>query len=114
VQPDPTNTNHKGNNMIKPANKRPFSLGRLVATPAALELLEKHGKTPHEFIRRHQSGDWGDLCDEDAELNDVSIEDGSRILSSYKLGDQKLWVISEAADDHGNRYSTTILLSSEY
>jgi hypothetical protein len=100
--------------MIKPANKRPLSLGTLVATPAALELLARHGKTPQEFVQRHQSCDWGDLCDEDAELNDVSIEDGSRILSSYKLGNEKLWIITEAADDHGNRYSTTILLSFEY
>lgn len=100
--------------MIKPASKRSFSLGRLVATPAALELLDQHGKTPHEFIQRHLSGDWGDVCPEDAALNDASIEDGSRILSSYKLGDQKLWVISEAADDYGHRSATTILLSSEY
>ena len=100
--------------MIKPANKRSFSLGRLVATPAALELLDQHGKTPHEFIQRHQSCDWGDLCPEDAELNDAAIEDGSRILSSYKLGNEKLWVISEAADENGHRSATTLLLSSEY
>lgn len=100
--------------MIKPANKRSFSLGRVVATPAALELLGQHGKTPHEFIQRHLFCDWGDVCPEDAALNDASIEDGSRILSSYKLGDQKLWIITEAADDHGNRSATTLLLSSEY
>jgi len=100
--------------MIKPVKKRSFSFGRLVATPAALQLLEKHGKTPHEFIKRHQSCDWGDVCPDDAALNDASIEDGSRILSSYKLGNEKLWIITEAADDHGNRSASTLLLSSEY
>ncbi len=100
--------------MIKPAKKRSFSLGRIVATPAALELLERHGKTPHELIQRHQSCDWGDLCPEDAELNDAAIEGGSRLLSSYKLGDEKLWIITEATDDNGQRSATTILLPNDY
>ena len=100
--------------MIQPANRPSFTLGRRVATPAALELLEQHGRTPQEFIRRHQSGDWGDLCDDDKRLNDASIEDGSRILSSYKLGNEKLWIITEAVDESGRRMATTLLKSDEY
>ena len=101
--------------MIQPANRPPFALGRLVATPAALELLEQHGRTPQEFIQRHQSCDWGDdLCDDDKRLNDASIEDGSRILSSYKLGNEKLWIITEAVDESGRRMATTLLKSDEY
>ena len=39
-----------------------FRLGRVVATPAALALLEKHGVASVTLLnRRHQSGDWGDL-----------------------------------------------------
>ena len=100
--------------LIKPAKKQPFSLGRIVATPAALAFLEELDKTLLEFIQRHSACDWGDLCDEDKQLNDDSLEDGSRILSSYELGDEKLWIITEAADDRGNRPATTLLLSHEY
>jgi hypothetical protein len=92
-----------------------FSLGQIVATPAALEALEKAGQTPTEFLQRHARGDWGDVCDEDRRLNDEALGDGSRLLSAYRtsLG-EKLWIITEAADDAGNRAATTVLLPSEY
>ncbi len=95
--------------------KKPlFATGRIVATPAALELLQAEGVNPTELLNRHLYGDWGDLCDEDKELNDAAVKDGSRILSSYKCGDEKLWIISEAEGDNGQRYATTMLLASQY
>ena len=54
---------------------------------------------------------------EDAEANNQALKDGSRLLSAYVLADQdktRLWIISEAEDDHGNREATTALLASEY
>ena len=92
-----------------------FSLGQIVATPGALEALEKANQSAIEFIQRHARGDWGDVCDEDREANDEALIDGSRLLSAYRtsLG-EKIWVITEAADDSGKRAATTILLPSEY
>jgi len=92
-----------------------FSLGQIVATPGALEALQKARQSAAEFLQRHVSGDWGDVCDEDRQANDRALQDGSRILSAYHtpLG-EKLWVITEAADDSGHRPATTILLPSEY
>ena len=95
--------------------KKPlFDLGQVVATPAALELLQATGVRPSELLDRHLYGDWGDLCEDDKQLNDEAVKDGSRILSSYELGDEKLWIISEAANDDGERYATTLLLSHQY
>ena len=92
------------------SNKPLFALGQVVATPGALELLESAGKTPSEFLARHHRGDWGDdLCEEDRELNDAAIYDGSRLISAYTVGEGKVWVITEA-----DRSSTTLLLPSEY
>ena len=95
---------------------RNFSLGSVVATPGALAELEKSEQTPLEFIERHSHGDWGDeLCEEDRRLNDEALVDGSRLLSAYKLmTDVKIWVITEAADEDGNRAATTVLLPDEY
>jgi hypothetical protein len=92
-----------------------FPLGQIVTTPGALEALEKAGQTAIEFLQRHARGDWGDVCEEDRQANDHALIDGSRIVSAYRtsLG-QKLWIITEAADDAGNRAATTILLPSEY
>ena len=108
--------------MVAFVNQKPlFPLGQIVATPAALEALEAAGQTPSEFLARHVCGDWGEaLCDEDKTLNDEALKDGSRILSAYLLnaGNNgsgcKVWIISEAVGDNGQRAATTILLPEEY
>ena len=87
-----------------------FDLGRLVATPGALAALAKTGQNAVEFLARHVTGDWGELPVEDKTENCLSLQQGFRLLSSYRTsaGD-KLWVITEA-----NRSSTTLLLPDEY
>lgn len=97
-------------------NKPKFRLGQAVATPGCLSVLEESGQSPWEFISRHVKGDWGEeLCEEDRELNEQSLEDGSRILSAYKTKTGvKVWVITEAANDNGQRSATTLLLPEEY
>ncbi|HLN28591.1 MAG TPA: hypothetical protein VK395_12685 [Gemmataceae bacterium] len=92
-----------------------FSLGQVLATPGALEVLGKSRQQPAEFLARHARGDWGDLSEEDRLLNDQALTDGSRLLSTYRTSrGTKLWVITEAADDQGRRAATTILLPEEY
>jgi len=95
--------------------KPKFSLGQLLSTPGALEALQESGQSPMEFLARHFRGDWGELCEEDKRLNDQALVDGSRLLSAYKTRKGvKLWIITEACDDNGNRAATTTLLPSEY
>ena len=91
-------------------SKRLFELGQIVATPGALELLERHSMTLMQFLQRHVTGDFGDLCAEDKEANNEAIWNGERILSSYKINaTDKLWIITEA-----DRSSTCCLLPEEY
>ena len=92
-----------------------FELGRVVATPAALSVLEASGQTPIEFLHRHVHGDWGDLPEGDRECNEEALRDSSRIFSAYiTASGQKLWIITEAVNDRGRRASTTLLLPEEY
>ena len=86
-----------------------FPLGRIVATPGAIETMERTGVQPAALLDRHVRGDWGDLADEDADENELSVREGYRILSSYGEGDGRLWVITEA-----DRSATTILRPDEY
>jgi hypothetical protein len=87
-----------------------FELGQVVATPGALSALEQSGEQPGEFLSRHASGDWGNVGEEDSKENEFSLEQGFRLLSSYKLrSGTVIWVITEA-----DRSSTTLLLPDEY
>ena len=92
-----------------------FNLGQIVATPGALEVIAQGGHSPSEFLDRHIRGDWGSLSADDRQLNEEALTDGSRILSAYRTSNgERIWIITEAADDHGQRVATTILLPDEY
>ncbi|MGV8127395.1 MAG: hypothetical protein ACP5PV_09330 [Methanothrix sp.] len=87
-----------------------FPLGQLVATPGALEAMKEAEVGFLPYIRRHLEGDWGDISPEDAAENELSLEQGFRLLSAYMLpGGRKIWIITEA-----DRSATTILLPEEY
>lgn len=46
-----------------------FPPGQIVATPGALCVMEEHGINAGEILRRHASGDWSGLCEEDRAEN---------------------------------------------
>jgi hypothetical protein len=87
-----------------------FPLGRVVATPGALEALQEAGQLPQEFLHRHVTGDWGVLPPEDVQANEEAVKHGARLLSSYTTTHgTKIWIITE-----WDRSVTTLLLPSEY
>ena len=86
-----------------------FPMGQVVATPAVADHFAVRGINPMDYLSRHAHGDWGDVPPEDAAANQASIERGTRILSSYKVASETVWVITEA-----DRSSTTLLFPSEY
>jgi hypothetical protein len=100
----PAHASTKGGPVIR------FPLGQVVATPGALRALEKAEQLPAEFLDRHVNGDWGDVPEADKQENELSVEQGFRILSVYttSAGDQ-IWILTEA-----DRSATTIMLPSEY
>jgi hypothetical protein len=87
----------------------PLPLGRVVATPGALKLLMEIGEDPFGYIARHAAGDWGNLCAFDRRQNEIALREGYRVLSSYPVGRECVWVITEA-----DRSVTTILLPEDY
>ena len=91
-----------------------FEFGELMTTKAIDDrestdpLFENF--TTNCFIR-HVCGDWGDLCDEDKEINEDALKYGGRLMSSYTFENtgEKIWIITEA-----DRSATTILFPSDY
>ena len=87
-----------------------FKLGQMVATPQSITILAQDNMKPLDLIKRHVSGDWGDVCFEDAEANEAAVKDGDRILSVYHTSQgEKLYVITE-----WDRSVTTVLMADEY
>lgn len=103
------------------ATRKPrFALGRVVATPGALRLLQQTSTDALALLIRHVSGDWGDVCAEDAQENELSLAEGFRLMSVYSLpldgpslGDadcqNRIWLITEA-----DRSVTTVLTPGDY
>jgi len=69
---------------------------------------------PHDVLiavlRRHATGDWGDIEPEDIAANNASVHDGTRVLSRYATPEGRaFWVLTEA-----DRSRTTVLFPEEY
>ena len=90
--------------------KRPlFRLGQILSTPGVLEHLNHQGVSAQPYLERHITGDFGDVCADDARENLFAIEQGFRILSAYTIAERKVWCITEA-----DRSCTTLLFPEEY
>ena len=87
-----------------------FELGRILATPGALRVMEEAGESPLRLLKRHVHGDFGSLHEDDLRANELAIKRGMRVLSAYVLTtEERVWIITEA-----DRSATTLLLPSEY
>jgi hypothetical protein len=85
-----------------------FPLGQIVITQGALAALTANDAMLG--LLRHSKADWGDVCPEDAQLNNAALNDGTRLLSAYRSsGGSRFWIITEA-----DRSVTTVLLPEEY
>ena len=83
-----------------------FDLGRVVMTPTSLDVLP--ASAVESAQARHAAGDWGEVGPEDAAENERSLSEGFRLLSVYRAGYVKFWIITEA-----DRSTTTILLPED-
>jgi len=91
-----------------------FELGRLLATPAALKFCGEHRIDMLELVQRHLKGDWGHVSGYDKARNREAVGNGARIFSSYHFEKGRVWIITAATDDNGERDHTTVMLPSDY
>jgi len=90
-----------------------FKLGKLLMTRGVNDRVAddlEFSKFVLDSLRRHARGDWGDMCQEDKDENDYSLDKPLRIFSAYEHPTlPKIWIITEA-----DRSATTILFPEEY
>ncbi len=94
-------------------NATQLPLGLVVATAGIDSWVKEkpESRTPGivAAVLRHRTGDWGEVCDEDKQLNDEAVDGEGRVLSAYTIDGEKVWVITER-----DRSVTTILFPREY
>jgi hypothetical protein len=71
---------------------RTFPLGRIVVTTNTARTLTT--RASREGLRRHVSGDWGELCPEARQQDQLALQHGGRQFSAYGAGCPKRQVIS--------------------
>jgi hypothetical protein len=93
--------------------EKKFKLGDVVMTNGLKTMIERETLVPQYIIKhlltRHVTGDWGDVDDEDKQTNNDGVDNGNRLVSSYTVSGEKVWIITEA-----DRSTTTLLLPEEY
>lgn len=93
-----------------------FHLGKFVFTEGGDRILdlEEPDEDLVDLLKRHVSGDWGEVSQDQKDCNDKAIKDGSRIMSAYTLSTgKKIIILTEASNELGHRKVTRILASEE-
>ena len=92
--------------------KAEFELGTTVMTRGvALSFKdnEQFTREVSEAFIRYCAKDWGDLCNEDKQMNKTALVEGERLLARYNTSVEAIYIITE-----WDRSATTILFVSEY
>ena len=84
-----------------------FPLGDIVITANAEATLDP--TDVRQGLSRHAAGDWGEVSAESKEDNDLSLEQGHRVMSVFLSGGRRFWIITEA-----DRSVTTVLMPEDY
>lgn len=84
-----------------------FELGQIIATQAVYQILSKESISL--LLMRYLNGDWGDMDKHDKVANDEAIQHNERIVASYIIDDEKIFIITEA-----DRSATTLMFAYEY
>ena len=95
-----------------------FELGHVVTTSGISMRMRRDpsfAKGVERSLRRHATGDWGDLVPEDKKMNDAALEAEKKgeysdsLFSLYNIDGVEIYIITEV-----DRSVTTILFPEEY
>lgn len=90
-----------------------FNAGRLLFTRGVNDIVAENtdfARFVTTSLKRHLTGDWGELPEEDKKENEFSLDKELRLFSAYENDNlPKIWIITEA-----DRSATTVLFPSEY
>jgi hypothetical protein len=86
-----------------------FSLGRIIATQAAIQFCSDNGVSIIlDIVYRHAFGQWGDVDPESHVANDLAVRMRGAIVSAYRFELGRIVVVTDA-----DRIVTTIMTADE-
>ena len=90
-----------------------WNIGKTVMTIGINEEMSSDEDFEKEVLKafsRYLKKDWGEMCEEDKQMNDEAVRSGNnRILASYETSKGNIYIITEH-----DRSATTILFADEY
>jgi hypothetical protein len=87
-----------------------FKLGQITMTPSAISIIARFKVPIGDLLDRHEKGDYGEVSEQDWHENTLALlpESLERIMSVYRVGNTKLWVITDP-----DRKVTTLLTEED-
>jgi hypothetical protein len=86
-----------------------FSLGTILIAPE----IEHLGIEVQRLLRRHQTGDFGDISEYDIQQNHQAIERGDGILSQYRVMVENMQILICAMTEADRSYTVVFVLNKE-
>jgi hypothetical protein len=86
-----------------------FNMGRPVITANCIVHCERNNFNVYKLLVRHALCDWGDVLLYDRMANERALFEGLRLLSTYKVAQEQIYIITEA-----DRSYTTVMMASDY
>lgn len=85
---------------------------QVVVTRGVMSIMQDNKRFSQEVTNafcRFCGADWGDMCEEDKQMNNNALNGSDRIVAKYCLSEDNIYIITEC-----DRSVTTILLCDEY
>lgn len=92
--------------------KKAFDMGQVITTRGVIARIDEDPnftKFVLNSLSRFSTGDWGEMCQDDKDLNDQALISGDRLLAAYTYGEDKIYIITE-----WDRSYTTVMFPEEY
>ncbi len=77
---------------------RKFKLGKLVVTPHAAHVLQQSGSSADMVLSRHAAGDWGEVSEQEREINERALDEHFNLVSNYRMTDDQFITVFTKAD----------------
>lgn len=87
--------------------------GQMVMTRGIADTIaenEQFAKQITYFLGLYLQQDWGEVSEDDKEMNDLNVQSGiGSLMGSYETCEGRIWIMTEH-----DRSVTTVLFPSEY